>query len=199
MIKIFFYLYIKNEYYINNITCKMLIGVCGKKGSGKDTISDYIVKNYNFNKYSLADPLKKGCMELFGFTYEQLYTDKKEETDEFWSKTPREVLQFLGTDIFRKYYGDNMWIKVLDKKMDKSKNNIIADIRFINEYHYIKSNNGLMIKVVKTDLTSFDTHISENELNDYDADILIINDSSLEDLYNKIDNAMLNYKINSKL
>lgn len=174
----------------------MLVGVCGKKGSGKDTVSDYIIKKYNFNKYSLADPLKRGCMELFGFTHEQLYTDKKEETDEFWSKKPREILQFLGTDVIRKYYGDNFWIKVLDKKINKSENNIVADIRFLNEYHYIKSNNGIMIKVIRPDIKSEDSHISENELNDVTADILIINDGSIEDLYEKIDNA---FKIVSKL
>ena len=43
----------------------MLIGVCGKAGSGKDTIADYLVKKYNFKKIALADPIKRMVEDVF--------------------------------------------------------------------------------------------------------------------------------------
>ena len=36
----------------------VLIGILGNKRNGKDTTADFIVKNYNYNKYSFAKPLK---------------------------------------------------------------------------------------------------------------------------------------------
>ena len=39
----------------------MLIGITGKKFNGKDTVADYIVKEYGGNKVSLATPVKEIC------------------------------------------------------------------------------------------------------------------------------------------
>lgn len=51
----------------------MIIGLCGIAGSGKDTVADFLVKNHGFVKVALADPLKRICKEVFGFTDEQLW------------------------------------------------------------------------------------------------------------------------------
>lgn len=56
-----------------------LIGIIGKKRSGKDTISDYLIKNYGYQKYGFADPLKRGAKEIFGFTDEQLWEHKNKK------------------------------------------------------------------------------------------------------------------------
>jgi len=36
----------------------MIIGLGGKKGSGKDTLVNYLVENYNFEMYAFGDSLK---------------------------------------------------------------------------------------------------------------------------------------------
>ena len=51
----------------------MLIGICGKAGSGKDTVADLLVGRHGFAKVALADPLKRICREVFQFTDEQLW------------------------------------------------------------------------------------------------------------------------------
>lgn len=50
-----------------------LVGISGEAGSGKDTAADHLVKKYGFVKISLADPLKRICQEIYGFTDEQLW------------------------------------------------------------------------------------------------------------------------------
>ena len=80
---------------------KILIGLVAHKQSGKDTIADYLCKNYYFKKYNFADPLKEGMSKIFGFNHEQLYGNKKEVIDPFWGVSPREVLQKMGTEIFQ--------------------------------------------------------------------------------------------------
>jgi len=51
----------------------MLLGILGKAKSGKDTIADYLCKELQFVKVSLADPLKRYCAEVYQFSYEQLW------------------------------------------------------------------------------------------------------------------------------
>jgi len=50
-----------------------IIGVSGHLGAGKDVVASYLVSNYNYTQISLADPLKRFCKRVFGFTEEQLW------------------------------------------------------------------------------------------------------------------------------
>lgn len=52
----------------------MLIVLCGQAGSGKDTVADMLCElDDSMVKVSLADPLKRFCMEVFNFTEGQLW------------------------------------------------------------------------------------------------------------------------------
>ena len=61
----------------------MIIGICGKAGSGKDTAADFLVKNHGFVKVAFADVLKRICKEVFDFSDEQLWgpSEKRNEPD----------------------------------------------------------------------------------------------------------------------
>ena len=59
-----------------------MIGFLAKRHRGKDTAADYLVSDHGYTKRAFAYPLKKGMQEWFGFTDDQLYTDKKEEIDD---------------------------------------------------------------------------------------------------------------------
>lgn len=63
---------------------KRTIGICGFKGSGKDTSADYLVENFGYRKTSLASPLKKAVKDIFDFPDEHLYgaSDLREIPDE---------------------------------------------------------------------------------------------------------------------
>ena len=60
----------------------MIIGITGKKRSGKDTISDFLVEKYGFVKYGFADPIKDIARIIFGFTENQLFEKEKDIVDE---------------------------------------------------------------------------------------------------------------------
>lgn len=51
----------------------MIIGLSGLAGSGKDTIANILVDKYSFVRIALADVIKRYCMELYDFSYEQLW------------------------------------------------------------------------------------------------------------------------------
>ena len=174
-----------------------LIGIIGKKGSGKDTAANYIIqKNPTYLKYSFADPLKKVCSILFNFTEDQLYGDKKEEIDKNWDITPRKIMQYIGTDILRDnlkniipHYKGNIWITLFEKQLEKYNNLIVPDVRFNDEAYAIKKNGGILIKIER-DLIEDEhsSHISENTIFDeHIIDYTIVNNSSLVDLYDNLD------------
>ena len=178
----------------------MIIGVLGRKGSGKDTISDYIIQKFNFEKMIIAEPLKNACKELFNFSDEQLYGDLKETVDPQWEVSPRKVLQWLGTDVFRNRIGElnpeignNFWVNLLKvrylQKLSKNKNIkiVVSDVRFQNEIDIIHKLGGKVIKLTRPSINNADAHESEKNIDTLKGDYDILNDSSLEELYKKVE------------
>jgi len=178
------------------VETKMIFGITGRKGHGKDTISDILVKKYDFEKLSFADPLKRAVKEIFNLSDQQLYGYEKEFIDKYWKVTPREILQFVGTELFRNQLKnlipdveENIWVKVLENKIKNVRGNIvISDVRFPNEVDMIKKLNGKIIKIIRPNLenNTLSNHISENLDTDYDYDYIIINDKGIDDLYEEI-------------
>lgn len=181
---------------------KKLIGIIGKKQSGKDTIADYLVQNHGFIKYSYAYPLKNGAMEIFGFTKEQVYGDLKDVVDSEWGVTPRKVLQIMGTELFQYdlqrhipefvNIGRTIWVKRFSQwyKNNNDKDVVIADVRFKHEVDGILQNGGEIWKVIRIPyIFEKDVHASEVELDNIDEkfiNYIIINDNDLDSLYKKI-------------
>ena len=50
-----------------------IIGVAGLAGSGKNAVADILVEKHGFTVVSFADPLKRYAMEVYDFSYEQLW------------------------------------------------------------------------------------------------------------------------------
>lgn len=184
-----------------------IVGVTGRKYNGKDTIGDYLVKNYGYTKLSFASPLKEMCKMLFGFTDEQLYGDLKETIDVRWNQSPRVIMQYFGTDLIRDKIGvvlpdtnNDFWVKCLMNKVDALMNEnpnsrfVICDVRFHNEIEAIKrcKYTNVVIKVDRPDIISNDVHISETLIDFLPFDTLITNDKQICHLYKQVDDLLLN-------
>ncbi len=179
-----------------------IIGISGKLNSGKTTLANYIVNEYKYTKYSFADPLKKGLMEIFGFEYDQVYTTKGKETlDKYWNITPRDTMQYFGTTIFRNNINklipemnENFWVNRF-KKNYKGEYLVIDDVRFINEINIIKELGGIIIRINRNnELNKSNYHISEIILDNYNEFDLIIENNKNIDFLKKTFNNYLKYK-----
>src|SRR6185503_18980748 len=100
--------------------------------------------------------LKEACKLIFGLSDEQVYGDElKEVIDEYWGHSPREILQKVGTELFRerlpelcKNISDDIWIRSVDRQIMNLRKKgltkfVITDVRFPNELEFIKQKNGL--------------------------------------------------------
>lgn len=147
-----------------------IVGFCGSKGVGKNTVSQMFKKlsekeGYDYIEVSFADNLKRMCSVLFGWNYEDLLGNTeasrkwRETPDLFWSErlgkeiTPRKAMQIIGTDLFRDKFGADIWVDSLDVSLENmykfSRNCIISitDIRFKNEIDFIRRKKGVLIEV----------------------------------------------------
>ena len=185
----------------------MIIAFAGRKQSGKTTSCEFVQSlfaNKETKIYNFADPLKQLCIDIFGLTYNQCYgTDenKNEIVDCCWSgtdskMTAREVLQYVGTDVFRAMQ-HNVWSSATIRLIQKEQPDIalIADCRFPNEVEAVKNAGGLVVKLNRNLYES--THASETALDatNYDQsnfDLTIANlDGGIDEKNNIIKNFLI--------
>jgi hypothetical protein len=124
---------------------------------------DKILSDANFNRQ-----LKKGNLDIFTQYYLSV----------------RQILQAFGTNLMRRYLGDNLWINLT---LNNDKNLIISDQRFFIENDAVK-NIGTIIHIIRPG-NEISKHPSEKELvkmyQKKQYDYLINNNGSLEDLFNE--------------
>jgi len=154
----------------------MIIGLCGKKQSGKSTVAKYLTDN-GFIELSWAYPLKEIIgRELFGLNDDQLYgsEEAKEAIIPDWGFSARQILQLVGTECFRKVIRDDFWVVLGKRRLleltAKKYDIVISDCRFPNEMEAIKSVGGITVRIIRDGQISLDSHPSENSLNDFVAD-----------------------------
>ena len=122
---------------------KKIIGIAGNARSGKDTVGTLIKNIYEEQWHKVAlvsfaavlrDEINDFCLEKLGIS--SYTTDDKEK------KIIRPLLVCWGTEI-RRAIDENYWIKALDQNMNDAETlYIITDLRFVNEYDFIKSHSG---------------------------------------------------------
>lgn len=190
----------------------VLLGLCGSKGSGKSTLSEYLCSTHHFHQYALADPLKQ-IASVFGFSNESLYGTQTQKTQlhPYWNISAREFLQTFGTDICRNQLQSKIpnmnlgktgivWIRMMEtwvcEQRKKNHHNLVVhDVRFPDEINTIKELGGVIIYIQRdTKQDEFCSHSSETSVSEDDTDHIIINNGSLEDLYSSLDDVVSKYK-----
>jgi hypothetical protein len=187
----------------------MIIGISGKIGSGKDTLSIVInyladksapdsfnrweqpLEEYTYKNKKYAENLK--CMVCFLIGCNRIDLEdrefKEKELGEEWDGlTPRKILQLLGTEAGREIIHPNIWVNSLFADYTTDSNWIITDVRFPNEAQAIKDRGGIIIRIERPGGESHcgGAHASETALDDYDFDIVINNDGTIEELIDKV-------------
>lgn len=232
-----------------------LIGLAGKKGSGKDTVANMmfyinaegtrasfekwkemrnsITPNLNIVRTAFADPIKDTLSNIFnidreafdnrtkkelmyycpklhkfiawndidrnGYIYVDLHTlnewfdfeDLLNPKTTYKTKYPvftlRELMQWFGTDIGRKYFGQDVWVNATKIRITNIINSkricYVTDVRYNNECEAIKELNGRVILIDRPS-DSNDEHSSENL--DIKPHIILPNNSTLSRLFYRV-------------
>jgi dephospho-CoA kinase len=164
----------------------------GHISSGKTTTAQYLHDKYGYNHYALGNGVKYFIHDLFDVLNSLDPSIQPISLNElYYNKTKyRPYLQRLSTELIKKDFGEDIWIKYLDNIIDTSKPYVIDDIRFKNEYEHYK-NNAIFIRI-KRDNEIYSSHCSEHDIDDITTDYTIINNGDLNDLYKNIDDIIQN-------
>lgn len=186
----------------------MIIGISGRKFSGKSTVATLLFNATGYKIVSFADKLKDVTCLLSGCTREQLEDyDFKENSlvpahlrpycGDAEQPTYRAFLQHFGSEFMRSV-NDSIWIDCTLANAGAF-NLIISDVRFPNEAKAIKDRGGIIIKVVRDGIESNDTHCSETSINEIIPDFIVHNDSSMQDLVFNIDTLVRHLRLKNIL
>lgn len=169
------------------------------KRAGKDAIADYIVKAHNYHNIKVASTLKDVIKIMFNMSHDQVEGDTKEVVDSRWGITPRQAMQFVGTEVMQykiqelmPTVGRYFWIKQLCEKIKESPPTTkfaVSDIRFVHEVEELRRQFGqevFVLKVMRPCTDEEDMHASEQEWMHIPCDITISNNGNLIDLYNHV-------------
>jgi hypothetical protein len=171
-----------------------IIAICGAKRTGKDCVANYISENFNYEHVKIAQKLKDMCKLLFSFTDHQMECDIKDDIDPKWGVSPRQCMQFFGTEVMQYNIqellpdiGRKFWINSLVASMKPDHKYVISDMRFHHEYVELKNLGAIFIRVDRDSVVDTnDTHQSELEYKQLPVDYTIKNNSSKEDLYKAV-------------
>jgi hypothetical protein len=170
------------------------IGLSGWAKSGKDTIANYLVENHGYRRVSFADPMREALIRLdpkipfYGADISLSTAVRLIGWEDLKRENPdvRELLQRFGTEVGRDMFGQNFWVDLALSRIQPGEKIVFADVRFKNEAEAIQSLGGVVVRVNRDGILAANDHSSEHDLDDYNFDLVIDNNGSLEDLWSLV-------------
>lgn len=182
-----------------------LIGLTGPAGCGKDTVARIICDTQEFIQISLAEPIKRGLSAMLGLSIDTL-TDrelKEKPLAQYGNKTPRQLMQTLGTEWGRNMVDQHIWLNVAQQQINYinriAQNGdgyiagiVISDIRFPGEAKWLRDQGGTIWHIRRPDnpFATKSEHESEIPLIPQDNDQFVINDGDIDALFETVTNLM---------
>lgn len=158
-----------------------VIGITGLKRSGKSTLATILGDTHI--RMSFARPLKR-MLKAMGLTDDEL--EDKETVLPRFGKTPRFLLQTLGTEWGRKMVEQNIWLNIAREEATKylsvGQRVCFDDVRFDNEANLIHQLGGEVWHIKRGPQENTDGHVSEKGVAAHFIHRVVYNSGSCEDL-----------------
>jgi hypothetical protein len=161
-----------------------MIGIAGSAGSGKTTLAKALEAR-GFRIIAFADPIYEAVSAIVGLPVAALQQRGiKEKPLEWLGRSPRHLLQTLGTEWGRDSISQTIWIDIALHRAEHFPDVVIPDVRFDNEARAIRANGGKVWKLSRDDYRPLERsaciHSSEAGVSDHLIDLTIDNDGPAE-------------------
>jgi hypothetical protein len=138
----------------------MILGLSGQKGSGKEAVAAYLIKEHQFERKAFADPIKESVAALLGIPFHEIDKYKNDDeivvsvgrSDDFLSRmTFSDFLENFATKAHRVKFGEGFW---LDYTLPKDgyysgRKIVVTDVKYENEVRRIHNCLGFVVQVIK--------------------------------------------------
>jgi hypothetical protein len=174
-----------------------LIGLHGAARSGKDTVGQMLADSFNVGRISFAEPIRNALRGMLGLTDEHFHGSLKEVVIPWLGKSPRQLMQTLGTEWGRGLINPDIWLLLAQRSVDdyqeQGRSVVITDVRFENEADLIRAMGGQVWHIHRPNVQQVAAHASESGIAFLTGDRRIDNNSSLEDLCEEVCDAFLEF------
>lgn len=170
-----------------------LIALSGYARCGKDSIGQ-ILSGCGYQRVGFADSLREVALALDPMVdapTHSLHARLSSVVQAYgWEMAKdnypdvRRLLQRLGTDVGRAFFGENVWVDLAMRKVAGP--TVFTDCRFPNEADAIREAGGSVWRVHRHGFGPVNAHPSETALDSYDFDWHIWNNSTLDSLARQI-------------
>ncbi|UOQ97456.1 hypothetical protein MUN81_19740 [Hymenobacter sp. 5317J-9] len=172
-----------------------LIGLSGRRGSGKDTVARLIQQlqpERIWQVRSFGDSIKSVCAALTGEAAALYYSQKgKAELVPTFRRTRGEMLQQVGEAL--RQWEPLVWVDAFFAALPQDACVLVPDVRYANEADPIRARGGIMLRVEgdplrqRGDGTRDDNHPSEVSMDAYpNFDHVLHNTGSYQDLEQQV-------------
>lgn len=176
-----------------------IIAFTGLRGHGKTTAAEALAETYGYAHVNFADPVRDVCHRVYGVSYIEMLDPVLKETPlaRYPFKAPRELLQQIGTEMFRAYL-DDTWVKAFERTVTDllaggAPGVVCSDCRFLNEAATLRRMGAALIRVTdprkmnnrgddRLIVDAYGAHQSEREIDLLPVSLTIINDRGVDAL-----------------
>lgn len=176
-----------------------LIGLTGRKRSGKDTFAERLVLHHGYKRFAFADNVRQAALDLDPIIV-QAHTNggimlrlSHVVAGHGWEKAKeipevRRTLQRFGSESIRRL-DPTFWVRtVMDAVSNHDGPAVITDVRFPNELEAVHDADGWSVRITRTGLPDDgDLHISETALDDAAVNLGYSNNATIAALHAKAD------------
>lgn len=162
-----------------------VIGVTGAAGAGKGTVAAML----GWHEVSFADPLYDMISAMTRYSVEQLKDRQfKEQVIPWLGKSPRQLLQTLGTDWGRDIVAKDVWRRIFAQRIRGAQLLgvccvVVPDVRFDDEADLIHDEfRGVIWEVTRPGAQTCVGHVSESGLSRSRIDRTLVNAGTFDEL-----------------
>jgi len=164
---------------------RLIIGICGAKRAGKNTLADTLSLYLGLAHLSFAGPLRSCVADILGMDMATLEAEKEVPISWLDGVTPRQMMQTMGTEWGRTMVHPELWLRALLRRIPPT-GAIISDVRFENEAKLIKDHGGVLIRVTRTGTGAGDAHISETPVPEQYVDYTVANNGTPAEMVDRV-------------
>ena len=170
-----------------------LIGITGRARSGKDTAARLLKERHGYAPAAFAEPLKKMAAILCDEPEALFHDDSaKESMAPLHGKPRRQILQLLGTECVKPFFGDGVWVRHMFRRINSGQLGtkvVITDVRFDHEADAILEAGGFILRLHRLGGLTGEAaaHVSEAGIDSNKVDFTVFNNGSIGELADELD------------
>ena len=181
---------------------KIIIGITGMAGSGKDTVRAILEAEHAAHGMACADPMRTMISALFAAngidTRYMLDREFKEQPIPGLGVSYRQMAQTLGTQWGRDCLDQGIWLRIaetkirdLDWQRSAAGAYVISDVRFYNESEWIRAKGGVIWQVLRVQAAPVREHVSESYASSIRPFLTLHNNSTVDELRESVREAFI--------